>query len=123
MSARHCLTALTWRCLANPEQCAAAPHPLISSFFIDRIARSFLGLLALSHFLPTATLYSCGGHRMAGGGGMDCLFEAGPRAFVENVLYRPIVEQRTSSPPRRRNFVRSAAERTRRERHRLRRRQ
>src|SRR6266478_7999802 len=112
MAARHCLTTLTWRCLANPEQ-SAAPHPLIGSFFIDRIARSFLGLLALSHFLPTAILYPCGGHHMARDGGVDCLFEAGPLGFVQNILHRPIVEQRTSSPSRRRNFVRFAAERTR----------
>src|SRR5438132_12392247 len=113
MAARHCLTTLAWRCLANPEQCAAAPHPLIGSFFIDRIARSFLGLLALSHFLPTATLHSGGGHHMARGGGMDCLFEAGPRAFVQNVLHRPVVEQRTSSPTAVRNFIRSPTKRTR----------
>ncbi len=61
------------------------------------------------------------GHRMARGGGMDCLFEAGPLAFVEKLLHRPIVEQRISPPPRRRNFVRSATERTRSERCRLRR--
>src|SRR5260370_11513171 len=96
------------RCrLADLDQCVAPRDALVISCFIDRIARPFLGLLALSDFFPTITLCFCGALRVARSRGMGRLFQGGPLALVPNLLPWPIVGQRTSSPLGRLNSIRS----------------
>ena len=62
--------------LAQSKQGAARQDPAISRFLADRVAWTFVDLLALQGIFPTATLYVCGRARIGYRGGLDCFLAA-----------------------------------------------
>src|SRR5437660_11772468 len=63
MAVCFCFAARTGCRLARSESgsCRTArPHSVVSRFLADRVAWTFVGLLALQGIFPTAALYVCG---------------------------------------------------------------
>src|SRR4029453_8506112 len=86
------------RRLARSQPCATRRRPLANRFFGDRVARPFVGLLALPRIFPTAALRFCCGACIDCDGGLDCFLAAGSVAFSADILCQPAVEE--GVPPR-----------------------
>src|SRR4030095_4368945 len=81
-----------WR-LARSQPCATRRRPLANRFFGDRVARPFVGLLALPRIFPAAALRIWRGACIDCDGGLDCFLAAGSVAFSTDILRQPAVEE------------------------------
>src|SRR4029453_18647163 len=81
------------RRLARSQPCATRRRPFVNRFFGDRVARPFVGLLALPGIFPAASLRFCCGACIDCDGGLDCFLAAGSLAFSADILRQPAVEE------------------------------
>src|SRR5882724_12350264 len=98
------------RSLARSQPCATRRRPLANRFFGDRVARPFVGLLALSRIFSAAALLFCCRACIDCGGGLDCFLTAGSLAFSADILRQPAVEEGVQPGEGGNNFVRCSSQ-------------